>query len=327
MVKEMNRSETRNGMPYLALTLVDRSGEISGRLWENADQLIDECQPGTLVLLGGQAQAYKGTLQLKISKISAVSRNNGDQAVDMGLFIPSTTREASEMAEEILGLARSVQDRHLQKLLLRFFKPGNFFERFQRAPAAKIMHHAYLGGLLEHTISVARLADMLSAFYPAIDRSLLVAGALLHDIGKTEEFSFDSYPFNYTDKGRLVGHLVLGTEMVLAEIEKINDFPADLSIRLQHMILSHHGQFEFGSPCLPMMLEAFVLNFLDDLDAKVNFFGRLEEGLSGPGYQWTDYQRMLERFLFIKARTASDHDPAEPTPGQEQEGSKQQKLF
>jgi 3'-5' exoribonuclease len=328
MVKEMNRAETRTGKPYLIMTLMDRSGELAGRLWENADSLMAMCEPGNLLQITAQAQEYRGNLQLKIDAVRQVDKD----AVDFSFFIQSSTKNVADMAREVHSLATSVKNPFCRKLLLEFFDDNAFFKEFQKAPAAKNMHHAYLGGLLEHTLAVSQLAEMLSGFYPALDRDLLLAGALLHDIGKTKEFSFDTYPFDYTDKGRLMGHLVLGAEMIQERVNSLPEFPEDLSTRLQHLVLSHHGRYEFGSPCLPMVSEAFVLNFLDDLDAKLNFMGRLEEQSLEPGYQWTDFQRTLERFLFVNGRP---HTETESPATSEQKGeednsgpnSKQQPLF
>ena len=236
------------------------------------------------------------------------------------------------MAQKISSLAASVKEPFLRKLLLKFFAENEFQQAFQKAPAAKFMHHAYLGGLLEHTLAVSELAALLADFYPALDRDLLLSGALLHDIGKIREFSFDSFPFDYTDKGRLMGHLVIGAEMIQDMIATIPGFPEDLSTRLQHLVLSHHGRYEFGSPCLPMMSEAFVLNFLDDLDAKLNFVGRLEEQVPEEGYQWTDFQRTLERFLYIKGRPQGEveNNGAQDQNNEEDNSkpnSQQQQLF
>jgi 3'-5' exoribonuclease len=328
LVREMSRAETRTGKPYLMVTLMDRSGEIAGRLWENADAFLEACAPGNLVQISAQAQAFRGTLQLKIDNVQQVDK----QEADIGLFLQGSKKNIDKMAREIIALAKSVQEPFCQKLLLKFFQDSSFGEEFRRAPAAKTMHHAYLGGLLEHTLSVAQLASMLSDFYPALDRDLLISGALLHDIGKTKELSFHSFPFDYTDRGRLVGHLVLGVEMIQDAINTIPDFPQDLATRLQHLVLSHHGRYEFGSPSLPMISEAFVLNFLDDLDAKLNFLGRLEEQAPEPGYQWTDFQRTLERFLYVKGRPHSENDNIDAHGQQDDEdssesNSKQQNLF
>jgi 3'-5' exoribonuclease len=311
LVKDMNRAETRAGKPYLMLTLMDRSGEIGARLWENADAFLGACEPGSLVQVTGQAQAYRGTLQLKIDNVLPVAKENTDRE----LYLQASKRNIAEMAREITSRAKGVQDSFYRKLLLKFFSDTPFFMEFQQAPAAKSMHHAYLGGLLEHTLALAKLADMVAGFYPALDRDLLMTGTLLHDIGKTRELAFATFPFEYTVKGRLVGHLVLGAEMIQNTIKTIPGFPEDQATRLQHLILSHHGRYEFGSPALPMISEAFVLNFLDDLDAKLNFLNRLEEQAPGPGYQWTDFQRTLERFLYVKGRP---HAEAE-TPGTHEE--------
>ena len=327
LIKDMSRAETRAAKPYLIMTLMDRTGEIEARLWENADAFLGICEPGNLVYVSGQAQAYRGALQIKIDNVMQLDRPD----VDMGLFLQSSKRNIADMAREITALAKGVRDPHCRKLLHKFFNNKDFFTEFQRAPAAKSMHHAYLGGLLEHTLTVAQLAEMLAGFYQALDRDLLITGALLHDIGKTRELAFAAIPFDYTDSGRLVGHLVLGAEMVREVVGTIPDFPEDLAVRLQHIILSHHGRYEFGSPTLPMMSEAFVLNFLDDLDAKLNFLARLEEHAPEAGYQWTDFQRTLERFLFIKGRPQAEPEngdlqeqPADAAAGQ---NSRQRNLF
>jgi 3'-5' exoribonuclease len=302
LVREMSRGETKAGKPYLSLVLMDASGEISGRVWENAEQLMAECPAGAVVLVSGQAQAYKGILQLRIDSLSRVAESE----VDLTLFVPSTKGNVSQMAKELVKLAGSVENPFLKELLLSLFGERKLMAAMKKAPAAKAMHHAYVGGLLEHTLGVARLADSISGLYPGLDRSLLLAGALLHDIGKLKEFSFDSFPFEYSDRGRLVGHMVLGIEMIQEKINGISGFPEDLGDRLKHLILSHHGRYEFGSPSLPMMQEAFALNFLDDLDAKINYLDRLAGQAKGEGYQWTEFQRNLERFLFVKGHRGDD---------------------
>ena len=305
LIKDVRRAETRTGNPYLMLNVMDRTGEMAGRVWNDADRWITECRPGGVVLLKGQAQAYKGVLQLKINMLKAADNSN----LDMTDFVPTAPFDIKSMAAEVIKLAKTVKNPHLQQLLLLFFKDTGFFENFKKAPAAKSMHHAYMGGLLEHTLAVTRLADKVSVLYPEIDRSILITGALLHDIGKIQEFGFDSFPFDYTVKGRLVGHLVIGVDMVQEKIRELPDFPEELGVRLKHLILSHHGRHEFGSPALPMMREAFILHFLDDLDAKINYINRLEDQAQDSGYQWTEYQRNLERFLFVNGRSSSEEPP------------------
>ncbi|MFA6898678.1 MAG: HD domain-containing protein [Desulfurivibrionaceae bacterium] len=302
LVREMSRGETKAGKPYLSLVLMDATGEISGRVWENAEQFMGECPAGAIVSVTGHSQAYKGILQLRIDNLARIA----DSEVDLALFVPSTQGNITFMAKELVKLAGSVENPFLKELLLALFGERRLMQSFKKAPAAKMMHHAYVGGLLEHTLAVARLADSVSGLYPSLDRSLLMAGALLHDLGKLKEFSFDSFPFEYSDRGRLVGHMVLGIEMIQEKINGISGFPEDLADRLKHLILSHHGRHEFGSPSLPMMQEAFALNFLDDLDAKINYLDRLAGQVKGEGYQWTEFQRNLERFLFVKGHQADD---------------------
>ncbi len=302
LVREMSRGETKAGKPYLSLILMDASGEISGRVWDNAAQLMDECPAGAVVSVTGQAQAYRGILQLRIDNLTRIAENE----IDLALFVPNTQGNVTAMAKELLKLAGSVENPFLKELLLALFGERKLMLAFKKAPAAKVMHHAYVGGLLEHTLAVARLADSISTLYPSLDRSLLITGALLHDIGKLEEFNFDSFPFEYSDRGRLVGHMVLGIEMIQKKIDGISGFPEELGDRLKHLILSHHGRYEFGSPSLPMMQEAFALNFLDDLDAKINYLDRLAGQAKGEGYQWTEFQRNLERFLFVKGHQGDD---------------------
>jgi len=186
------------------------------------------------------------------------------------------------------------------------------------APAAKGIHHAYAGGLLEHCLSMARLADMLAGHYEGIDRSLLIAGALLHDIGKVDELAMEIGVVEYTDRGRLKGHLVIGSEMVAAAAARISDFPPDLLVQVQHLILSHHGRQEFGSPIVPMTVEALLLSFIDDVDAKMNLIEQLRRKMEGGAMQWTEYQRSLERFLYLGGFEEKEVAEETNTPARQQ---------
>jgi 3'-5' exoribonuclease len=320
LIKEMSRAETRTGNPYLSLVLMDRSGEIGGRVWEDADRWQSECTVGRVARVTGLAQSFKGVLQLKITGVHAVPPEEADPA----RFVPAAPGDPKAMVAEILKIAREVENPFLRELLLAFFQDRGFLTSFKKAPAGKSMHHAYVGGLLEHSLCVARLAARVADLYPAADRSLLLAGALLHDVGKVEEFSLTAYPFDYSDSGRLVGHHVLGVEMVQARLARISGFPPELAVRLKHLILSHHGRHEFGSPAVPMMLEAFILNFLDDLDAKINYIERLGKQTTEPDYQWTDYQRNLERFLYVRGQA---RDSAAAAPLEPELDSRQQALW
>lgn len=296
LVREVSRGETKNGKPFLSLTVMDATGEIGGRVWEDADLYLESCPTGATIELKGQAQSYRGVLQLRVDHLERVEV----PADEMALMIPATSGDIKAMAAELLQLAKSITDDHLRELVLAFFNDREVLKLFKKAPAAKHMHHACLGGLLEHTLGVTRLAEAVAGLYPAVDRSLLLAGALLHDIGKLIEFNYDVFPFDYSDRGRLVGHMVLGIEMIQEKTAGPRNFPEETATRLKHLILSHHGRHEFGSPTLPMMLEAFILNFIDDLDAKTDYITGLGKKLDGKGYRWSDYQRNLERFLYVR---------------------------
>lgn len=315
LVKSMSRLETKAGKPYLNLTLMDNSGDIVGRVWDQADKWQGLCSQGAVVEVTAQCQSFRGTLQLNIGSVAQVDEGQ----VDMADFVPASEHDPDEMAAELVGLIRKLDNPFIRKLLLKFFNDEQFMAVYKKAPAAKAMHHAYVGGLLEHTLGVSRLASATCALYPQLDLSLLTAGALLHDIGKMEEFDFSSYPADYSDKGRLMGHMVIGCEMVEEKIRRIKDFPEELAVRIKHLILSHHGRHDFGSPTLPMLSEGFVLNFLDDLDAKLNTIEGVRAKMKEPGYQWSDYQRSLERFLFVKGHSEEEkegpqtEEPPRPT--------------
>jgi 3'-5' exoribonuclease len=306
LVREVNRGETKAGKPFLALTIMDASGQIAGRVWENADQYFDSCQPGATIRVKALAQSYRGVLQLRIDHLESCAVS----AAEMAQLVPATAGDITAMAAELLRLAKTIANDHLRQLVLAFYNDRETFALFKKAPAAKYMHHACLGGLLEHTLGVARAAEAVSGLYPAVDRSLLLAGAMLHDIGKLIEFNYDALPYDYSDRGRLVGHMVLAIEMIQEKVAAIAGFPEETATHLKHLILAHHGRHEFGSPTLPMMLEAFILNFIDDLDAKIDYISGLGRQFKDAGYQWTDYQRNLERFLYVRGSAAGPEQPA-----------------
>jgi len=312
--------ETRAGKPYMTLTVMDKSGEISGPVWDNAEQLHTLCAPGQVVQIAGMVQSYRESLQLKINDIQQVSQKE----TDLGDYLQASLKNREEMAADVQKIINSLSDPSLKKLLKHFFQKSDWATMFQTAPAAKGIHHAYIGGLLEHSLSVAQIADLLSGHYEGLNRSLLIAGALLHDIGKLKELAVDGGIVDYTAKGRLLGHLVIGSEMVASAAARIKDFPESTLEQLQHLILSHHGRKEFGSPTVPMTVEAFVLSFLDDMDAKMNLMEQLRRKMETEELSWTDYQRSLERYLYLGGfeKNAPLDDEEEP-----ENGCRQPSLF
>ncbi|PIE65322.1 MAG: metal-dependent phosphohydrolase [Desulfobacterales bacterium] len=322
MVKTARLGETRTGKAYLALTLGDRSGEINGPVWENAEKLKDVCKPGNVVQIQGQVQVYRDSLQLRIERVLPVDADS----CDLGLFIQSSRRDQAAMEEELQKLVRGIKNPYLKSLLDRIVRGAETGEQFQLSPAAKGLHHAYHGGLLEHSLSVATVASMLASHYPGIDRDLVVAGALLHDIGKISELDHNSGVVDYTDIGRLKGHLVIGCELIGREAALVPGFPESLLTKLQHLILSHHGRLEFGSPVVPMTPEAILLSFIDDLDAKMNLFEQLRRKMKTKECHWSEYQRSLDRFLLLSPIEEAD-EKKESIPVEPARSVRQHRLF
>ena len=320
LVKSARIAETRTGRPYLILTVVDKSGEISGPVWDNAEAFAERCQVGSFIRLCGQVQSYREKLQIKVESVASLAESD----IDPADFVAATAHDLSAMADAVQALIRSVENSFIRRLLQRIFKAGEVWDAFRTAPAAKGIHHAYVGGLLEHCLSMAKLADFLAAHYPGVDRSLLLAGVLLHDIGKVKELQSGMGLIEYTDEGRLKGHLVIGSELVAAEARALKDFPDGLLVELQHLILSHHGRQEFGSPTVPMTVEALLLSQIDDMDAKMNLIERLRSKIPGGDLSWTEYQKPLERYLYLRGlpELASEALPADPP-----RLSRQQSLF
>ncbi len=336
LVAGNSRAETKAGKPYLILTLMDKSGEIGGRLWENADHFAKQATVGSVVLVQGTAQSFREELQLKVDSLRQMDPE--EPGVELSDYLPTCDRPVAEMVAELTEIIASIEDGTLKELLQAIFK-GDIMTDFCQAPAAKKMHHAYLGGLLEHTLSVTSLAGRLAEQYGHLDRDIFLAGALLHDLGKIREFSYTSVPFDYTDSGRLLGHMILGSEIVREHAKKIKDLSPERLDQLVHLILSHHGRHEFGAPVLPLTIEAILLHQLDDIDAKVNYIERLSKKMDSPGQQWSDYQRPLERFLLLtKPEENSPGSTLQSQPGEAQQlnsnqvapgdgGVKQRSLF
>jgi len=317
VVKQKKTGVTRKGDPFLSMVLADCTGEIEARIWDNATELGSHFSEGDVVRVKGTVTTYKDQIQLVISSLEPWK-----DKVDASMFIESTAKDVAQMLTSLIDLLKDVRDVHLKRLIQRFINDRDFLERFKMAPAAKHFHHNYLGGLLEHTLSVCQLANSVSQHYAELDRDLLLTSAFLHDIGKLRELSHD-LRIEYTDEGRLVGHLVLGCMMMEEKISQIKRFPPDLAIRLKHLVLSHHGQFEFGSPKRPKFKEAFALHLIDDLDAKMNGLGRFIEMDTKEG-AWTEYNRLFERY-FLKG--AIEVARFTEQPSDQVEGGEQERLF
>ncbi len=306
VVKEKGLSTTKKGEPFLALTLADRSGEVEARVWEGARDASALFSTGDVVEVEGEVTSFRDKVQININRIKKV-----EGEADPSIFVESSPEDPSSMITSLAELLRSIREPHLITLVNLFLKDHRFIEKFKKAPAAKNFHHNYVGGLLEHTLGVCRLAEAVARLYPRLDRDLLLAGGFVHDIGKVKELSC-SLVIDYTDEGRLLGHLTLGVMMLREKLQVLKSFPRDTAMRLEHMILSHHGEFEFGSPKRPKFLEALILHFIDDMDAKINAVARFMDKDARDGI-WTEFHRAFERF-FLKGVITEDTPTQEEGP-------------
>jgi len=292
LVMEKNLAISQKGNPYLNLKLRDMTGEVDGRVWDRATEMNNIFQTGDIIRIQSYAVSFRDMVQLSISKITVVD----DPTINPADYLPSSASDSSEMFESLMSIISTIGNPHLKTLLELIFSDEEIADSFQKAPAAKGFHHAYIGGLLEHTLSVTRLLDLVADHYQQANRDLIITGGILHDIGKIHELSFKG-SMNYTDEGRLIGHIVIAVELVDAKIAEIADFPKQLALELRHILLSHHGTLEYGSPKRPKTIEALIVNFIDDLDAKMNAFGEFISS-SGDESSWTPYHRLLERFIY-----------------------------
>jgi len=289
--KELGKS--RAGKAYLNLRLMDKTGTVEGRVWDNVESLAGRFEKNDFVKIRGYAVSYQSIIQINVGDIKRVD----ESSVDIANFLPASKRSPDEMFAELEGIIGGMHDRHLQNLLHLIFEDDDVKRRFRIAPAAKTMHHAYLSGLMEHVLSLCGLAERVVGNYKDINRDLVITGVILHDIGKIYELSYER-SFDYTDEGRLVGHITIGIGMVDRAIGKIADFPRELATLLKHMLLSHHGYLEYGSPKRPKCVEAVVLYYCDDLDSKIESMQSFIAKEGDNGLSWTGYHRLYERYIY-----------------------------
>ncbi len=293
LVRSMRELKTRADKPYLDIELSDRSGVIGAKLWDNVEKYSGTFQTDDYVKVKGQVTEYKGQLQITVSAVSQADSAGINEAE----MLPHTAKDTNELLNRLKEVLGTLTDAHLRKLVGLFLEDSSFVAAFKRSPAATSFHHAYIGGLLEHTVLLLNLALRILPEYKELNHDLLVAGIFLHDIGKTQEMS-RVRGFHFTDEGRLLGHVYIGAEMVESRAKGIVGFPQNLLAALKHMILSHHGQLEWGSPVRPCMMEAIALHYLDNLDAKMNAFVTEVQKTREPERRWTEWSRMFERELY-----------------------------
>ena len=293
LVTEKNLSFSQKGAPYLNLRVKDKTGELDGKIWDNAREWDKAFKRGDIVHLESRAVNYKNNVQLSIVEVKKAE----EEEIEISDYMPAAARDGEVMLGELLTFFEGIKDPHLKALLDSFFQDEAIVTGLKKAPAAKGFHHVYIGGLLEHTLSVTRLLDLVCNHYHGINRDLVITGGILHDIGKIHEFSYGRI-IDYTDEGRLIGHIVMGAEMVDNRIASLKDFPAGLAMELRHLLLSHHGELEFGSPKRPKTVEALIVHFIDDLDAKVNAFQEFIDVSPDDESAWTPFHRLLDRVIY-----------------------------
>ena len=290
LCKYKQSAVTKNGKPYENLILQDKTGTLDGKIWDPDSQGIDEFEALDYICVVGDVTNFQGALQLNIKRV----RRAREGEYDPKDYLPVSSKDIGTMYKELTGYVTSVENPWLKKLLSSFFlEDENFAERFKNHSAAKSVHHGFIGGLLEHTLAVTGLCEAFCRQYPILNRDLLLAAAMFHDIGKLDELS--GFPANdYTDAGQLLGHIVIGTEWIGKRIDTIPGFPRRLEYELKHCILAHHGELEFGSPKKPALIEAVALHFADNMDSKMETLKEAFSGVPDGNTQWLGYNRFLE---------------------------------
>jgi len=296
LVRSKDVREKKTGEPYLSLGLCDRTGEIEAKMWDNVAEVMDTFERDDFVKVKGLIQVYHNRPQLTIHKV----RRLEDSEVDFADYFPASTRDADDMWRDLGAIVAAMSDPHLRALLKAVLDDPEIAQRYRKAPAAKQIHHAWLGGLLEHVLSLCHLCVYTAEHY-RVDLDLLLAGAVLHDVGKTYELSYDR-SFGYTTDGQLLGHMVMGLRIVSDKLRGLPDFPPRLRTLVEHMIISHHGKLEFGSPKLPQFPEALLLHYLDDMDSKMECMRTLVEQDRQIDGLFTGYNSALERTVLKKAK-------------------------
>lgn len=300
----------KTGEPYLALTVGDRTGQLEAKMWDNVEDAIDAFEQDDFLKIKGLINRYKNRYQLTIHKL----RRLGDSEIDFTDYLPKTSKDIDQLWKTLNGFVDGMQDRHLKALIRSFLDDPEIATAYRSAPAAKTLHHAYIGGLLDHVVSLFSSCELVCRNYPQVNRDLLLAGAFLHDIGKIHELTYQR-SFSYTTRGQLLGHMIIELEMLKDKIALQPDFPGELRTLLEHLIISHHGQYEFGSTKLPMFPEALMLHYLDDLDSKMEAMRAQFEREAELDSPWTSYNASLGRPLLNTSKfLAKMSAPAEKIP-------------
>ncbi|WP_413612548.1 3'-5' exoribonuclease YhaM family protein [Bdellovibrio sp. HCB-110] len=295
LVKEKTVAVGKNGRPFMGLQLGDSTGSIDGRLWDRVDELSREFEVGDVLRVKGQVQLFQNRKQLIVHRLERVD----SATVNFEDFIPKASKNVEDMLVELLQMVRTMKNDHLRQLVLDTLEDPEIRPMLLKAPAAKSIHHAWLGGLLEHILSICKIMDFMGTHYPFLNRDLLIFGGIFHDIGKLWELSYDN-GISYTDRGRLIGHMQIACELIDKKASRILGFNEELRDICKHIILSHHGKLEYGSPKRPKFLEAMVVAMVDDFDSKVSTLKSVIEAERGSGEKWSRYNELFDRYFLLE---------------------------
>lgn len=300
------REKKTGGGQYLALSLTDKTGSLEARMWDEVAEAFAGCSEGCYVKVQGQVSKYQGKWQITLTKMRSAAANE----VDTSDFQPVSEFPVEQMDGELRAIVAAFRDDDLRRLVLAFLDDEEIGPAFRVAPAAKVLHHAWISGLLEHVLALVKVLKAVAPFYPEVNEDLLLTGAILHDIGKVKELSWKT-SFNYTLEGQLVGHISIAQGLLREKVQSLQPFPEKKRVLVEHMILSHHGKYEFGSPKLPMTPEAMLLSAMDDVEAKFSALRREFAGAESAGKkpdETTDWVRSMDRPLFNSARWLAEEE-------------------
>jgi 3'-5' exoribonuclease len=301
--------QKKTGEPYLSLILGDKTGDIDAKMWDGVADIVDTFERNDYVKIRGQATVYQNKLQLRVDRMMRADERD----IEPSDYFPASKRDRDEMYAELMGYIDTMRNPHLKALLEAFFADNEIARRYKTAPAAKSIHHAWIGGLIEHVLSLMTLARFTARHYPEVDEDLLLTGVVLHDIGKIHELTYDR-GFGYSDEGQLIGHILIALRMLDEKVRQVPDFPPKLRMLVEHLIASHHGEMEFGSPKVPCFLEAMLLHHLDNLDSKMETVRTIVQRDSLLDGNFTGYAPMLERSLLKKERFLAEEQLTPPAP-------------
>lgn len=295
IIRKVEYKSTKDNKGFILLELGNKYGRLKGVLWKGAENFIKEYKERDIIKVQGKITYYKENKQVTIEKVRKLEDDDDLNKEDL---IPHTEFDLSELKDRLFNLIESIKDKFLKELLYIYFKNENFLSQYFNASAGKLWHHSYIGGLAVHSVSVAEICEKTAEIHPTVDRDLLITGAILHDVGKIKELDTDGY-IDYTDEGRLIGHIVIQAIDVAGKIDKIPEFPEETKNRIIHMLISHQGEKQKGSPVEPKTLEGIILHYADELDAQTAAFERIEKKENEPGKKWSSYINLFDRYLFF----------------------------